>query len=943
MKKILLLTFTLLLNFSLAQEKLDVTIKDFNETSGSKLYHLIKTDNGEYFAKINRSSNDDNEYYVLAKIDFENKHRKFVQLHDYDAFSTKNILTLNGGVLGQFDRNLVFYKDEIIKNLKSFSYGVLIEKFLKSNDSNGYFFKTNDTYDRSFYFTNGSELVTYPLPYFDYFVDNELILHAYDRLYFARPSDENSSLYYYDLNTQEIVQVFEDFTRDNDFAEGIAQLGDKIILSKKIDESNVVTGVNQNNSTFPIQFIENLDTLTIETHQNFNIIEKDSALLFSGKKGLFKLESGDSIALHLKNLNVNNTEYLITKDSKHRIDGSLLYFTAFSLDLAPKWTIWSTDGTADGTKLVMDVDYELKEFYVKNNNLYFHDENNFYRYSINDQSVVKLNIDHQGITYSTQIDDTLYYAASDEINGNELRTIDLNSNELNFTFDMNSYPSSDVGQMMTTTSHGVFFIANNSLYNTKDGVNFEKLTEESEYLKTNPYIWETTDFQELHAVINNKLVFITNSNTSYLLSYDLQTKTLTKLDEHINFDNVKHYLRQSLIVVGDKVFYSTYNLKVTDGTLEGTKTITNRYEESGGYFPKYNSSKILNTTDNNVYFLGYDYTTQISLYKVDQNGENLEYLFQISNQYGNIHIPKILGVFKDKIAINIYNSETYSNEFYLSDGNTLGTKLPVNLYQHYVNSFYVLNNKMYFIYNNRFWESDGTDEGTKELFQSNYERLYNLKYCGNSFYFEDENFQQIFRYTNGTTKLIKKITTDEKRNLFSRCYRGAMFFNNDDTSNENQTHFITFSTDKEYKDIPVNNYHIENNDYKIYSYLLRDMTMIDNKILIPFVNHQDFGNEMFIGELNDFPLTVENYGNDNYAKTTNIVAYPNPTTNEINLKVLDNSKIESIRIFDALGREIQFINKTSNNTINLSQLNAGIYFMEIKTSTSIETKKIIKK
>ena len=75
----------------------------------------------------------------------------------------------------------------------------------------------------------------------------------------------------------------------------------------------------------------------------------------------------------------------------------------------------------------------------------------------------------------------------------------------------------------------------------------------------------------------------------------------------------------------------------------------------------------------------------------------------------------------------------------------------------------------------------------------------------------------------------------------------------------------------------------------------------------------------------------------------NITIYPNPTTGEL---TMDNGQltIDNVEIFDIYGRSLspQTSYPTPHTSINISHLQAGIYFLKIKTTTGDEVKKVIK-
>lgn len=77
-------------------------------------------------------------------------------------------------------------------------------------------------------------------------------------------------------------------------------------------------------------------------------------------------------------------------------------------------------------------------------------------------------------------------------------------------------------------------------------------------------------------------------------------------------------------------------------------------------------------------------------------------------------------------------------------------------------------------------------------------------------------------------------------------------------------------------------------------------------------------------------------------ETIQFKVYPNPTSD--NWIINSNSKIESIILIDLLGKEVVRLSPNSNNTtVNTTGIKSGIYFAQIKTPTSINSIKLVKK
>lgn len=76
------------------------------------------------------------------------------------------------------------------------------------------------------------------------------------------------------------------------------------------------------------------------------------------------------------------------------------------------------------------------------------------------------------------------------------------------------------------------------------------------------------------------------------------------------------------------------------------------------------------------------------------------------------------------------------------------------------------------------------------------------------------------------------------------------------------------------------------------------------------------------------------FGNDD-----NVVVYPNPAKNEINLKVSGDIKADKAEVYDITGKLINAYSFYTNTlTINTQQLSTGIYFYKIFDNTGIQLK-----
>lgn len=94
----------------------------------------------------------------------------------------------------------------------------------------------------------------------------------------------------------------------------------------------------------------------------------------------------------------------------------------------------------------------------------------------------------------------------------------------------------------------------------------------------------------------------------------------------------------------------------------------------------------------------------------------------------------------------------------------------------------------------------------------------------------------------------------------------------------------------------------------------------------------------------DWTYTTQNnaLSLDNTLASENFTLYPNPFTANITIKT--NTPISSIKLVNQLGQQVKVINEqfTQEKTINLEDLNTGIYFLIVDTAKNSTSVKVIK-
>jgi hypothetical protein len=79
-----------------------------------------------------------------------------------------------------------------------------------------------------------------------------------------------------------------------------------------------------------------------------------------------------------------------------------------------------------------------------------------------------------------------------------------------------------------------------------------------------------------------------------------------------------------------------------------------------------------------------------------------------------------------------------------------------------------------------------------------------------------------------------------------------------------------------------------------------------------------------------------------FEKDNSIFIYPNPASSILNFIVKNDILISTITINDISGKEIYKSGNAINNSIDVSNLSSGVYFVTFKSDTSLVTKKFIK-
>ncbi|MFN4247600.1 MAG: ELWxxDGT repeat protein [Flavipsychrobacter sp.] len=351
--------------------------------------------------------------------------------------------------------------------------------------------------------------------------------------------------------------------------------------------------------------------------------------------------------------------------------------------------LWMSDGTATGTKEVLDIYADTT--------------------SSNPQTLVEYN-------------NKVYFFAKDNTHGYELWVSDGTATGTQLVKDINQGSGDGKG---CAFSPKMIVFNGKLLLEANDGVNGCELwisdgtTAGTQLLKDiNPGI-NKSDIEEM-TIASGKLYFTANDGLhgKELWATD-GTTTGTQIVKDINIGGAA--FPSYLMAVNGKLCFiandGTYGweLWVSDGSLTGTVMVKdiNPGPNQGGY-------NVLATAGNTIYLLADDGQHGKELWTSDGTAAGTNMLIDI-NPTGGASIENLLP-FNGKLYFDAYDGSTHGSEPWISDGTAAGTRMLKDIVPGYYPSepqkFYSYKNNVYFIaFTNSFamyqlYITDGTEAGT---------------------------------------------------------------------------------------------------------------------------------------------------------------------------------------------------------------------------------------
>ncbi|KJF41902.1 ELWxxDGT repeat protein [Draconibacterium sediminis] len=470
-------------------------------------------------------------------------------------------------------------------------------------------------------------------------------------------------------------------------------------------------------------------------------------------------------------------------------------------------------------------------------------------------------------------------------------------------------------------------------------------TEEGTFMLKDVRIWEMPENSEV--VSNGVFLFggRESSSTTHQLWKTDGTREGTVLVKIIHpYDAMPHNFQfvwnRWIFKAAAEYYYSTgvlggwrvssYGVFISDGTTDGTYQVHPNF--SSGYEPIF----VFELAEKDVVF----YSTNI--YTCHELFENISLLKYIDT-YEIINPTKAsdsLVFFGTRDAFYIDNNRYQKSTLWKTDGTLGGTELLVDSLRNNISNFTIVNGKLFFIgddvtHGEELWTSDGTQEGTRlvkdiqtGVLSSNLGNL--IDYNGKLYFtvYDDDIGFSLWE-SNGTedgTFLIKKIDSDTLVNNVNNMmvYHHHLFFSviNKDGSVDLWTSDGTAIATSFLQQLA-----------KFDGYCILDGNCISNLIFIDdilyFLINDSYHAESI--ELWKYVLPSEFYTGAELIKRNETIVYPNPTHDF--LYFISPRKSNHIHILDVYGR-VLYDNEIADNFIDVSFLSAGIYIVNINSTSS---------
>nr|WP_322623310.1 ELWxxDGT repeat protein [uncultured Flavobacterium sp.] len=615
---------------------------------------------------------------------------------------------------------------------------------------------------------------------------------------------------------------------------------------------------------------------------------------------------------------------------------SYLIFSIFGndYDLKP----WISDGTQGGTHLLSNISVQSTsagylEFFSSANKTYFpagyNSANGVELWAtdgteLNTKMVKDLSHTYSGILTgrgtlsSSKLNNKLIFAGNDGLSGTEPFISDGTQEGTRIIKDINPNGYNSCGFTNELTGN-IFTKVNNKIY-------FNGITPESG--------WE---------------LFVTDG-----------TEEGTHLVKDISPGSTSGVIGYTYLMTYNDIFFFKANDNIhgeelwrTDGTEEGTWMVKDIYPgtDSGLYSSNsyYNSKKNYAVCNGFLYFLAQDVQGR-AIWRTDGTEAGTTKVIVLENNAE----PQIIGANNNRIFITNYGL----NYLYSSDGTQDGTTLiQSGIISNYLHFHYtcIVNNQLYYNVNTyatgrSVFRSDGTLAGTV-LIKGDLPTDLSVKFmesCGDNVFFGlgsngylDPYSTQVWK-TDGTTFGTTQLYVAEDYGTITdyNCLGNKLLFLKTDFMRPSEL-LISDGIATNLLTVNVTNAS-QFNSVSSSEGLSSIFGTIGNKLFLGGQTSKS-GLELYVTTLDENFLNLPDDETYDDKHKNDIVLYPNPSKEWVNIYSSSSSIIYSLEIFDLTGKQLAttIINNTGYK-LATTFLPNGIYLIKVMSSNGIITRKLIK-
>lgn len=610
--------------------------------------------------------------------------------------------------------------------------------------------------------------------------------------------------------------------------------------------------------------------------------------------------------------------------------------------------IWETDGTEAGTVRYNTTNDALIYGTSSDNNHLILTMPNYYNrfWVVNGNS--SQNFEITGLDMSSNnsfvdLNSKIFLSGSTPKYGAELFSLDPVTHEIALASDINRSDSSSP-HAFYGLNNDLIFIATDRQYKSQI-YKRNKSTQQIERLSNYGTDWSvgmSSDFNDNFIKVGNYLYTPggyyrtdgTAANTISISSQDVGSRVFyTSLNDN------------TMLFAGYNNLVGTELWKIdnTSNTVSLVKDIST--DNMGSLYSVDSKTAVLNGF---AYFVAKE-NGKLGIWKTDATEANTKKAIQFSYQDGTDGDIKVLNTFNNKLFFTKQQENTQANysfgqnELWVSDGDQASAVLLKSYATPYSSTTIaretiVFNDKLFYVTSGypspALYSTDGTASGTEKIVSDHFSGNVEFKKCGNQLFFTNNNNTQLWKTdgtTNGTTNLSQNISSVK-----------------DMTCINNYFYFLNGDSQKVWKSDGSSAYPMDifvtNDDNQLLANENIQKMGTDGEKLFLTISTKEHGSELYeITDLMPVYLATNEITKIESKKTNiDIQIYPNPVSEYFSIKLKENDKVETVKIFDASGKLVKNI-IYNNGNIHVAELSSGIYFIKVKTSKGDYLGKIIKK